>query len=106
MGDGVLITSSAGSPEPFGPIEVIDVTGTSSIVAGGCGSVWSPDGNEIAYYDGVGIAIRRIDAESPDDRIYSVRNEAFGAGATSQSNESCSGVGVAWRRDPFTKTPV
>lgn len=105
MGDGVLITSSAGSPEPFGPIEVIDVTGASRIVAGGCGAVWSPEGNRIAYYDGAGVAISRFDAESPDDRIYAVRSEALGAGASSQSNDACSGVGVAWRRGLFTKTP-
>lgn len=103
-GEGVLVTSSAGSPEPFGPIEVYDITGASSIVGGGCGATWSPDGEWLSYYDGSGVAVQRIGA-SPDDHVYAARNAGVGLDASRQPADACNGVAITWRRDPFIDAP-
>jgi hypothetical protein len=103
-GEGVLVTSSAGSPEPFGPIEVYDITGAGRIVGGGCGAAWSPDGTWITYYDGFGIATQRADA-SPEQRTYVVRNADMGQDASSRHPELCVGAAITWRDQPFIDSP-
>jgi hypothetical protein len=104
-GEGVLVASSVGSPEPFGPIEVYDITGASHIVGGGCGATWSPDGEWLSYYDGYGIAVQRLDAASPDDHVYAARNTGVGLDASRQPAKACDGVTITWRREPFVDSP-
>jgi len=99
-----LVTTSLGSPEPFGPIELYEVSGASEIIGGGCGATWSPDGDWIAYYDGYGIAVQSLDAASPDDHIYAARNVDIGLGADQQPASACDGLAVTWRDEPFTAT--
>ena len=103
-GDGALVTASLGSPEAFGPIEVYDITGASSIVGGGCGATWSPDGAWLSYYDGYGVAVQRIGA-APDDRVYAARNAGVGLDAARQPANACDGVAITWRREPFIDSP-
>ncbi len=98
-GEGVLVASSLGSPEPFGPIVVYDIAGASSIVGGGCGAAWSPDGMWLSYYDGYGIAVQRLDAASPDDHVYAARNAGVGLDASRQPANACDGVAITWRRE-------
>jgi hypothetical protein len=104
-GEGVLVASSLGSPEPFGPIEIYDITGASRIVAGGCGAAWSPDGIWLSYYDGYGIALQRLDAASPDDHVYAAKDGDLGLDASARHAERCDGASIAWRRDPFPRSP-
>lgn len=103
--DSFLVASSIGSPEPFGPIEVYDITGASRIVGGGCGAAWSPDGMWLSYYDGYGIAVQRLDAASPDDHVYVARNAGVGLDASRQPANACDGVAITWRREPFIDSP-
>jgi hypothetical protein len=97
--EGVLVTSSAGNPDPFGPIEVYDITGASSIVGGGCGAAWSPDGEWLSYYDGNGVAVQRIGA-SPEDHVYAARKTDVGLYAGGPA-AACNGAAITWRREPF-----
>ena len=99
-----LVTTSLGSPEPFGPIDLYEVSGASRIIGGGCGATWSPDGDWIAYYDGYGIAVQARNAASPDDHAYVARNADIGLGADQQPASACDGVAVTWRKAPFNAT--
>jgi hypothetical protein len=93
--DGVLLTNALGSPEPFGPIELEDGAGRR-IIAGGCGAAWSPDGRFLAYYDGLGIAIKRPETP-PDERSYVVRNADLGIERPDDVHEEgCAGLGISW----------
>ena len=100
-GDSVLVRSSLGSPVPFGPIEVEDADGPR-IVAGGCGAIWSPDGEQMAFYNGDGIALKDPDA-SPDDVDVIVTNADLGLEdplpSQLEENEqgiACFGLGISW----------
>ena len=100
-GASVLVRSSLGSPVPFGPIEVEDADGPL-VIAGGCGATWSPDGEQIAFYNGDGIALKDPDA-SPEDVDLIISNADLGLEdpLPSQLEESdpgiaCFGLGISW----------
>jgi len=96
-GEGVVTTSSLGNPEPFGPVEVIDITGASRIVGGGCGATWSPDGGSVAYYDGHGIVVQPIRG-SPDEAIQIVPNsDLFIPDPDTLHEGACDGFAMVWR---------
>lgn len=98
-GEGALITSALGSPEPFGPIEVIDITGATRIIGGGCGAAWSPAGDAVAYYDGYGIVVQALDAP-PDERVQIVSNADLLIDAPQALHkELCDSVAIVWRAD-------
>jgi len=107
-GEGGLVASSAGSPEPFGPIELYDITGASRVVGRGCGAAWSPDGRFIAYYNGSNITVQPLYAETGDpDRSPRriVSNADVGLDASRAHPELCLGAGITWRREPFIDSP-
>ncbi len=107
-GEGVLVASSAGSPEPFGPIELYDITGASRVLGRGCGAAWSPDGRFIAYYDGSNITVQPLYSETGDpDRSPRriVSNADVGLDASRAHPELCLGAGITWRREPFIDSP-
>ncbi|MCH7488200.1 MAG: PD40 domain-containing protein, partial [Chloroflexi bacterium] len=94
-GERALITSTLGSPTPFGVIEVEDVDG-SRVVAEGCGATWSPDGERIAFYNGHGIAIKDPDAPT-DDIDLIVSNAGLGLAEEGELREDlCEGLGILW----------
>ena len=95
-GDSVLVRSSLGSPVPFGPIEVEDADGPR-IVAGGCGAIWSPDGEQMAFYNGDGIALKDPDAP-PEDVDVIVSNADLGVVPDDDGlrADSCIGLGISW----------
>lgn len=102
-GEGALVASALGSPEPFGPIEMIDSAGMSRIMGSGCGAAWSPDGSAIAYYDGRGIVVQGLDAP-PDGAKLIVRNRDLVIDDPDAVHEElCAGISITWRgRDPKT----
>lgn len=103
--DGVLITSALGNPESFGPIEVIDITGNSRIVGGGCGATWSPDGRAIGYYDGYGIVVQPITAP-PDEGVQIVANsDLFIADPDVLHEEICGQFSMVWQVTGTTSYP-
>ena len=100
-GSSVLVRSALGSPVPFGPIE-IHSDDEPWISAGGCGATWSPDGEQIAFYSGSGIALKDPDA-APDDVDLIVTNADLGLEGLlpSQLEETlpesaCFGLGISW----------
>ncbi len=95
-GSSALIRSALGSPEPFEPIEVEDAEGTS-IVAGGCGATWSPDGERFAFYNGFGIALKDPDA-LPNDVELIVTNAdlSIADDASGPREDLCAGLGISW----------
>jgi hypothetical protein len=97
-GEGVLITSALGNPEPFGPIEVIDITGRSRIIGGGCGAAWAPDGGSIAYYDGYGIVVQSLYDSRPEGAVQIVPNaDLFISDPDAVHEEVCAGFAMTWR---------
>ncbi len=100
-GDSVLVRSSLGSPVPFGPV-VIQGDGEPWRTAGGCGATWSPDGEQIVFYNGDGIALNDPDTP-PDDVDLIVTNADLGLEdpLPSQLEESepgiaCFGLAISW----------
>ncbi len=95
-GSSVLIRSSLGSPEAFESIEVEDVDG-ARIVAEGCGATWSPDGKQMAFYNGFGIALKDADAP-PDDVDLIVTNAELEivAEGSGPREDLCDGLGISW----------
>ncbi len=95
--EGALVTSALGSPEPFGPISVIDITGEQRIIGGGCGAAWSPDGRAIAYYDGRGIVVQALDA-MPDQAVRIVANaDLLLPVPVDEDQVPCDGFSIVWR---------
>ncbi len=95
-GNSVLVRSALGSPVPFGPIEVEDVDATS-IVAGGCGATWSPDGERFAFYNGFGIALKDADAPPDDvDLIVTNADLEIVAEGSGPREDLCFGLGISW----------
>ncbi len=92
-GERALITSTLGNPTPFGLIEIEDADG-SRIVAEGCGATWSPDGERIAFYNGIGIVI--MDPSAPDDIELVVSNVDLGAHDELPNQALCKGLGISW----------
>ena len=100
-GSSVLVRSALGSPVPFGPIE-IHSDDEPWISAGGCGATWSPDGEQIAFYSGSGIALKDPDA-APDDVDLIVTNADLGLEGLLPSHleetlpeSACFGLGISW----------
>jgi len=83
------VRSAFGSPEPFGPIEL--VADESRVI--GCAATWSPNG---VYYDGFGIAIKAPDSP-PDDRRPIVSNDQLGIPTSEDARtDMCAGLGISW----------
>ena len=96
-GEGALVTSALGNPEPFDPIELIDITGASRIIGRGCGAAWSPDGSAIAYYNGQGIVVQGLFAAA-EEAMQIVSNADLDiAGPGASENGVCGGVSMTWR---------